>query len=339
MLKCKRENKTESHANRKIQDSFFTTSDLLNTINSVIKDDNPKTETGFELQRRLPDGQTTRPATKDEITANDFQIKIQQAVQQTVNLTPKEKITWSKELRSEGNVLFQEKDYRKAMDIYLICLVGLHGTAPSKGETVLTEVEEEAEIQIQLPVLINLSLCSMKLGMYRKVVEFCNFALDLKCGKINPKPYYLRGKALMLSGESYEDASTDFKKSLSFVDSNDTTEIEAIQKELAKLTRLQNAAKENKKKCKKAMKVILNQEYRGNEKKVKEEPLYSDVKRTYSTLRATRKNSKKQEIVKCIDKKQVIAQDSEKGWIKLLFSLVLQLFYNFFSIFKLRGKD
>ena len=59
---------------------FFTTTDLLSKINSVIQENQEESSSekgGFELQRRLPDG-STRLCTKDEAAAADFQAKLKQ---------------------------------------------------------------------------------------------------------------------------------------------------------------------------------------------------------------------------------------------------------------------
>ena len=70
---------------------FFTTTDLLNKINSVMQEEELKNSTKdgdpsqepqkdqpqFELQRRLPDG-STRKASKDEADYADFQAKLKQ---------------------------------------------------------------------------------------------------------------------------------------------------------------------------------------------------------------------------------------------------------------------
>lgn len=68
---------------------FFTTTDLLNKINSVMQEEQLKNSYGdpsqepqqdqpqFELQRRLPDG-STRKASKDEADYADFQAKLKQ---------------------------------------------------------------------------------------------------------------------------------------------------------------------------------------------------------------------------------------------------------------------
>ena len=78
---------------------FFTTSDLLKTINGILKEHSPeeiasddgkrKDEStksgGFELQRRLPDG-STRKADESDIAIADFQSKIKQVRMLTVKV-------------------------------------------------------------------------------------------------------------------------------------------------------------------------------------------------------------------------------------------------------------
>ena len=68
---------------------FFTTTDLLNKINSVIQENQEESSSdakgGFELQRRLPDG-STRLCTKDEAAAADFQAKLKQVRMSTKHL-------------------------------------------------------------------------------------------------------------------------------------------------------------------------------------------------------------------------------------------------------------
>ena len=96
--------------NQKKHSPFFTTSDLLNTINSSLQSDGNDTNGCFTLQRRLPDGQTTRQAAKDEITAAYFQSKLQQASAFYAKL-------FNNKMQAE---------YTVAMDIYLTRLVGLN---------------------------------------------------------------------------------------------------------------------------------------------------------------------------------------------------------------------
>ena len=78
---------------------FFTTSDLLKTINGILKEHSPEEiasddgkrndestkSGGFELQRRLPDG-STRKADESDIAIADFQSKIKQVRMLTVKV-------------------------------------------------------------------------------------------------------------------------------------------------------------------------------------------------------------------------------------------------------------
>jgi tetratricopeptide (TPR) repeat protein len=155
------------------------------------------------------------------------------------------------------------------------------------------EQEQEEEQQwrkkiddeIKLPVLMNLSACTLKLGMHRKTVSFCNMALEMESGCINPKVHFRRGKSHMLMG-LYNYARADFHQSLALLeqsnDNNDdnknndngksnddyddynderklerTRQIEAVNKELVHLKKLVESAEKNRKRHKKAMKLVL----------------------------------------------------------------------------------
>ncbi len=78
-------NKEETKS--KDQNLFFTTSDLIKTINGILKENSPQEihndddncggggSGGFELQRRLPDG-STRKADESDLALADFQSKM-----------------------------------------------------------------------------------------------------------------------------------------------------------------------------------------------------------------------------------------------------------------------
>jgi len=117
---------------------FFTTSDLIERMNSAVKDANvdvPKADSesrGFELQRKMPDG-SYRRAEKSETAAADFQAKMKQASEMIANLNPQQKIEWAKYQRKEGNALFEKGDYTEAMDVYLTCLVAMDQSPASSA--------------------------------------------------------------------------------------------------------------------------------------------------------------------------------------------------------------
>jgi tetratricopeptide (TPR) repeat protein len=189
--------------------SFFTTSDLLRTLNDAIKvpsqevtldgDDGNKchndsqcsssqssttpryssssrsspSSSCFELQTRLPDG-STRRATESDLAAADLQAKLQQAAKQVASLQrDQERFAWAEHQRQAvGNPLYQAKQYQSAMDIYLTCLL----SKPSE-ETSSCRHLKEFQTRVYLPVLNNLAQCTLQLGQYRKAEQFCSMGI------------------------------------------------------------------------------------------------------------------------------------------------------------------
>ena len=197
----------------------------------------------------------------------------------TAKLTPAKKLEWAKKQRIEGNRLFAKMEYKEAMDVYLTCFVAMDKLPSSDNETRdekldahNTDDEEHPSVskkvleeELQLPVLLNLSLCTLKLGFFRKTQQFCNIALELPSGRMNAKVYFRRGKARMLMG-LYHSSRLDFDMALKIL-SNDATgsgasknvemEQKSVLTEMKKLERLERSAKSNSKKQKKAMQTLL----------------------------------------------------------------------------------
>jgi len=197
-------------------------------------------------------------------------------------MTPEEKFEWAKDQRKEGNLLFSESKYKEAMDVYLTCLVAMDKLLPSKKSTDSEQSKDtnnmntddnevdkrkKVEDEIQLPVLLNLSLCTLKLSLLSKTEEFCNLALNIPSARTNPKVYFRRGKARMLMGH-YHGARIDLDLALQILMDNEANirqdvakrEKEAVLRELKKLDGLEKSAKVNSKKQKRAMKVLLGGE-------------------------------------------------------------------------------
>jgi tetratricopeptide (TPR) repeat protein len=277
---------------------FFTASDLIERMNSAIRDANDDIPTstsnslrdsdrrtegntgGFELQMKLPDG-SYRRAEQKEIAAADFQTKMKQASEIIVGLTAQQKIEWAKCQRIQGNVLFAKGDYTEAMDVYLTCLVAMDQSCPTPtsndenpssditmnenaSESRLLQVQMEREIK--LPVLLNLALCSLKMGMLSKAEKFCNFAMETELGKQSPKASFCRGRARLLMGK-YGVAESDLNNALNLLrakrgmsaemenrDLKDGEDEEAvILREKLKLQKLVHRAQTNRNQQKKAM--------------------------------------------------------------------------------------
>ncbi len=276
---------------------FFTTSDLINRMNTAINESNANLPNakpndpvegggGFELQRKMPDG-SYRRADEAEMASVDFQAKMKQASEVISALSPQQRIEWARYQRQQGNVLFGKGEYKEAMDVYLTCLVAMdQGTTSSSADskndgqvednTVEAESNEaevlrlQIEQEIKLPVLLNLALGSMKLGMLSKAEKFCNFAMEMESGGKSTKAHYRRGKIRTLMGH-YVSAELDLDRALELnaialsevpnVDEDTMKELECektvILREKQKLSRLINQAEKNRRQQKRAMETLF----------------------------------------------------------------------------------
>ena len=268
-------------------------------------------------------------------------MKAAMAVQQ---LQPSEKLEWAERQRIEGNKLFSKGLYKEAMDVYLTCLVAAdNGASKKKNEeskrnetdissnssknekdtTIETSVgaydddewEKLTEEKVKLPVLLNLSLCTLKLSMYKKTCTFCDLALEMECGKI-PKVYFRRGKARTSLG-FYNIARQDLQRAIKLLDKEENNKElskmkSSVEKEMSKLDSLMEKAEQNKARQEKAMKRLLGGKSKEKPMKentksvdrdvpsetqtvVEEESLYTNFgnKREFSTLRAPRQTVQK----------------------------------------------
>ena len=188
---------------------------------------------GFELHARMPDG-SYRPARRSELAAADFQSKMRQATEAISGMDATRKLEWAGRQRHMGNSMFAGGEYKEAMDVYLTCLVAVDRGGGGGASTTIdqpqcsTKVEHDVEItrsrmeeEIQLPVLLNLALCAMKMGMPSKAEKFCNFAIDeTTCGKFSPKAHFRRGRARLLMGR-YPAAESDLDTALRLLSLDD----------------------------------------------------------------------------------------------------------------------
>ncbi|KAL9189912.1 hypothetical protein ACHAXT_009587 [Thalassiosira profunda] len=262
---------------------FFTTSDLVERMNAAMADAEVPSQDGggFELQRKLPDG-SYRRAEESEMAAADFQAKMKQASGMIKDLDPRQKIEWATHQRKEGNALFARGEYKEAMDVYLTCLVAMDGQQSDAS------TDDQVDEEIKLPVLLNLALSALKLGMPSKAEQFCNYALETEAGQRSVKAYFRRGRVRMLMGH-YVSAELDLDKALDLnaeradADGSDEAESErkTILREKQKLTRLINQAEKNQRQQKKAMEKLFQSEEMGD--RVIQTGLYPEKKEVVPT--------------------------------------------------------
>ena len=129
--------------------------------------------------------------------------------------------------------------------------------------------EKQVEREVKLPVLLNLSLCTLKLSMYKKTCTFCDLVLEMECGKTVPKVYFRRGKARIHMGE-YRKGKEDLQFCLKLLEdaynstsastsaSEEFSKMEnSVKKELSKLSTMIANAEKNRARQEKAMKRVL----------------------------------------------------------------------------------
>lgn len=194
------------------------------------------------------------------------------------SLTPEDKLEWAENQRQEGNKLYSKQQYKEAMDVYLTCLVAIDKSChdPIIGNTdndvMNNDIiwEQQVEQQVKLPVLLNLSACTLSLGMFKKTCAFCDLALDLRIGNTSQKLYFRRGRARMGLG-LYCEAKEDLIVSMDILqrqesekaDSNGVDKKEickmklSVEKELLRLEVLVVSAEKNREKQTRAMQRIL----------------------------------------------------------------------------------
>lgn len=285
------------------QNMFFTTSNLIERMNLAIKDSNDEISKaasnslddseggrkpgGFELQMKMPDG-SYRRAEKKEIAAADFQSKMKQASERIVGFDSLQKIEWAKCQRLAGNELFSKGEYLQAMDVYLTCLVAMDqncsgatvndekATLKSSQDDGLSENRQlhvQMERELKLPVLLNLAICSTKMGMLSKAEKFCDFAVESVLGKQSTKAYFCRGRARMLMGK-YASAESDLNNAMKILEAKvcmsdkirnlDLKDYEdekaVILREKLKLQKLVRRAEKNRNQQKKAMEKVFKQD-------------------------------------------------------------------------------
>ncbi|KAL0272237.1 UNVERIFIED_CONTAM: hypothetical protein PYX00_005294 [Menopon gallinae] len=144
---------------------------------------------------------------------------------ETWQMEEDEKLKRIPELKSEGNQLYNNKDYVKAADKYATAIGMLE-------QLMLKEKPKDKEWRelnnIKLPILLNYAQCKLMEKDYYPVIEHCTTVLEHEPN--NVKALFRRGKAHLAVWNCTE-AEEDFKK----VAELDTTLQKMVQKELREM--------------------------------------------------------------------------------------------------------
>jgi len=127
------------------------------------------------------------------------------AERKVVEMSIAEKISWCEQFKLEGNDLFLEGQYYRALQKFTKALVYYEYCFPDS-------VEEETKLeQIRLTNLLNCAACELKLKMWTETIQHCYQAL--KIDPENVKALYRRAKAYRMKDE-YDLAKNDILHAL-----------------------------------------------------------------------------------------------------------------------------
>jgi hypothetical protein len=78
-----------------------------------------------QYKKRSEDGSLVFDASESDMERADFQLKMAQLARMVEHLPTKEKLAFSVEMRSQGNLKFAAGEYDEASELYMQSLVGL----------------------------------------------------------------------------------------------------------------------------------------------------------------------------------------------------------------------
>lgn len=93
-------------------------------------------------------------------------------------------------MKLKGNKYYSEKNYSKAIEVYLDSLVGLDFSDQNRISVVKTE--------LQYPILLNIATCYYQLQDYTKGVQICDKIL---ADGEHPKCLFKKGVLLVKVGD------------------------------------------------------------------------------------------------------------------------------------------
>ncbi|PFH31481.1 hypothetical protein BESB_029160 [Besnoitia besnoiti] len=163
-------------------------------------------------------GKILQPVTVADVCAEAAQSERQQQIMESLRgKTWREKLQWGLDTKNLGNSLYQQKKYAEATKAYQDCLLAL-----DLGSS--ADVQEAAQQQLQIPVVLNLAACMLATKAYERCKALCNVALDLEPHSL--KAIFRRALACFHLGE-LEEAKQDFRHAYSMCASSPPPEVES----------------------------------------------------------------------------------------------------------------
>lgn len=149
--------------------------------------------------------------------------------------TDKERLQFADERKQQGNELFKQQHYHECIQRYVQALVYLGELYAAEDEDLKTQKTE-----ISFSCYLNIAAASLKIEEYKRCVDNCNKALELKPD--SAKAHFRKGQAYALLQE-FADARKALDRALQL-----DPEEKAIQKELAALQKKEQLHLEKQKK-------------------------------------------------------------------------------------------
>jgi len=121
------------------------------------------------------------------------------------DMTPEEKWTAAQKRKNDGNDLFKESKYKRAIKKYKKALTYLD------AEYGMNDEQKAKTKELKTPLYLNLAACKLGTKQYKEVKEDCNKALEID--PKNVKGFIRRAKA-NIELDEWDNAKTDLTKAL-----------------------------------------------------------------------------------------------------------------------------
>jgi tetratricopeptide (TPR) repeat protein len=170
-------------------------------------------------------------ATDNQIASLNTKAKIAGAAKALSTFNSNEKLEWALHMKNEGKKLFDAGSYNEAMSVYVETL-----TASDFRNSLNIE-------KVVIPILCNLSACSIELNDWSKSLKFCEQAIQLRpcCAKAHLRSgisfYYLQDygealKSFKVARSLATKQSSEQLNSLEYLHEKDLNKIETLIKKV-----------------------------------------------------------------------------------------------------------
>jgi len=122
---------------------------------------------------------------------------------------------WMTSMKEKGNDLYRQKKFIEAIKIYMDALVGLKFEEDGKLDKDDMSARRELRVSHQIPITLNIAMCTLEQGFYDKAKQLVNNAIQLE-----PDYYkgYFKLAVIYLRELNYKDALEEINIALKLCD-------------------------------------------------------------------------------------------------------------------------